>query len=104
MSEPMASILNITEIERRRVELKLTQDAAAQAGGFSHRQQWNAIEGGRKDTITLETLARLATALKCKPAELLLDKASGKGVTVTAAPSKRKPATAKPRRRALAKA
>lgn len=65
------SILNIEEIERRREALKLTQGQAAERAGFTHRQQWNNIASGRKATITLETLQRVAAALECSPRDLL---------------------------------
>jgi transcriptional regulator with XRE-family HTH domain len=49
----------------------LTQDQAARLAGIGDRTRWNAIESGRKKSITVATLERIARALKVKPAELL---------------------------------
>lgn len=70
-------ILNADEVRRRRLELGLTQEEAAFRAGLSAksgpagRSKWNDIEAGRRENLTLETLERIARALKCKPSDLL---------------------------------
>jgi DNA-binding Xre family transcriptional regulator len=41
------------------------------AAGMASRQHWYAIESGRKQNVTIETLYRIAKVLKVKPADLL---------------------------------
>jgi hypothetical protein len=51
-------------------------EQAAEAAGFgaegsNRRQYWYMLESGRRQNVTLETVARMATALKCKPKDIL---------------------------------
>jgi transcriptional regulator with XRE-family HTH domain len=65
------TLLDIARVKARREELGLTQEAAALAAGFNGRRSWNNIETGGRTAVTLATLAKLATALKLSPRELL---------------------------------
>lgn len=73
----MQSLLNWEIIKALREAIvidgkPMTQETAAARAGFNTRQRWNAIESGRKPQINLDTLGRLAVALECEPAKLLL--------------------------------
>ncbi len=60
------------KIKSLRVKLGLSQQQAADAAGMGGgRQQWGDLELGRK-TPTLDTLARVASALGVEPADLLV--------------------------------
>lgn len=63
-------ILDIDKIRTAREKLGLSQASAADEAGVT-RQRWNDIEGGRKPNIQLETLEKVAKALKVKPKDLL---------------------------------
>lgn len=65
-------MLDTGKMKELREDLKLTQEQAAQAAGMSSKQQWYDIESGRKDNVSLETLAKIGRALNVDPAELLL--------------------------------
>lgn len=56
-------------VRRRRLALALTQEAFAERAGLDPRF-FRFIEQGVKD-ISMSSLVRLATALECRPAELL---------------------------------
>ena len=49
----------------------VTQEQAANRAGLNSRQDWNGIESGRRESITLIILARVAKALGVKAKELL---------------------------------
>lgn len=64
--------LNVTcahRVRELRERLGLSQDELAHRAGL-HRTYIGAIERNERN-ITLRTLARLAIALKCRPADLL---------------------------------
>ena len=65
-------MLDSEEVERRRKDLDLTQEAAAGRAGLSGgRQHWSDIVAGRRKNITLDTLDKLAKALECSPKDLV---------------------------------
>lgn len=65
-------MLDCGKVRRLRESLGLNQvQAAALAGLKAGRQQWNDIESGRRANIQLDTLGRIAEALKVDPSELL---------------------------------
>jgi transcriptional regulator with XRE-family HTH domain len=64
-------MLDTDKISRLRARLKLTQADAAKAAGFQTGQAWSEIERGKQPNIGLETLEKIAKALKVKPKELL---------------------------------
>jgi len=61
-------------VKIRRVELGVTQEEVADSAGFS-RRFLSGVEQGSK-VASLKSIDRLATALRCKPSELLV-KAEG---------------------------
>ncbi len=63
--------LDTEKIRQLREELKLSQEDAAQRAGLSNRQHWHQIESGGKPNVTLETLERIAKALKTTPCDLI---------------------------------
>jgi transcriptional regulator with XRE-family HTH domain len=70
----MPELLNPAAIKARRESLDMTMDDAAAAAGFkgkARRQVWYQIESGTRTNITLDTLARIAKALKVSPCDLL---------------------------------
>jgi transcriptional regulator with XRE-family HTH domain len=67
----MAEHLDLPKLKERREKLGLTMQQAADAAGLESRQHWYMIESGRKANVTLETLAKLAEALRCKSRDLL---------------------------------
>jgi transcriptional regulator with XRE-family HTH domain len=56
-------------VRRRRAELGLTQEQLGEAAGISYRYL-QEVEQGRKN-VTVETLVRLARALRVRPSLLL---------------------------------
>jgi transcriptional regulator with XRE-family HTH domain len=56
-------------VRRRRAELGLTQEQLGEAAGISYRYLQD-IERGRKN-ITVETLVRMARALRARPFEFM---------------------------------
>ena len=73
----MPNLLNLAEIKKRRQVLGLTLTQAAIDAGWKDkgRTTWHDIEVGRRQNITLETLAGMAKALKCSIHDLLVKKA-----------------------------
>jgi transcriptional regulator with XRE-family HTH domain len=70
-----ADILDRAELRRRRNELDLTQQQVADRAGMTGgKAQVSDIETGRSGGVTLDTLARLAAALDCEPADLLISR------------------------------
>jgi DNA-binding Xre family transcriptional regulator len=71
------NLLNLVEIKARRQALGLTLTQAAIAAGWKDkgRTTWHDIEVGRRQNITLDTLAAMATALRCSFHDLLVKKA-----------------------------
>lgn len=68
----MARMFDAECAERRRLELGLTQEKAAERAGLAGgRQKWNDIVSGRKANLTLRTLDRIARALRCSPKDLV---------------------------------
>ena len=64
------------ELDRERMRalrkaFGLNQTDAAKRAGFNGVQQWSDIERGHRPNVTLDTLAKIATALGCTSAELL---------------------------------
>jgi transcriptional regulator with XRE-family HTH domain len=64
-------MLNIEKMKSLREKKGLSQQEAAELAGLKDRQRWNDIESGRKSTITLATLDKIAAALGCKAVELI---------------------------------
>jgi transcriptional regulator with XRE-family HTH domain len=64
-------MLDFEKMKTLREKLKLSQQQAADLAGLTGRQQWNDIESGRRATITLATLDKIAAALGCKAKDLL---------------------------------
>ena len=59
------------KMRRLREKLELTQEQAAAKAGLTSRQQWNDIESGRRASITITTLEKIAAALGVKAKDLL---------------------------------
>jgi transcriptional regulator with XRE-family HTH domain len=75
MVETVESPLMGQELDREKMRtlrkaLDLNQTDAAKRAGFGV-QQWSDIERGHKPNVTLDTLARIATALGVTSADLL---------------------------------
>lgn len=70
-------MLDTAKVKQLRKALKLNQETAAELAGLTGRSQWNDIESGRRSNITLDTLGKVAGALKVEPAELLLKRKRG---------------------------
>ena len=70
----MPNLLNLVEIKKRRQALGLTLTQAAIAAGWKDkgRTTWHDIEVGRRQNITLDTLAAMAAALRCSIHDLLV--------------------------------
>lgn len=68
-----ALVLDTKAMKARRTKLGLTMQQAAEAAGLGSKQAWNNIENGGKTNVELDTLGRIATALKCKPKDLLTE-------------------------------
>ena len=66
-----AAMLDTKKIKKLRRSLGLTQQEAADGAQIKSRQRWNEIESGTNTNVTLETLGRIAKALKCKPIDLI---------------------------------
>lgn len=65
-------ILDRSKMRELRKALGLTQQQAAERAGMTGgKAQWSDVETGRSGGITLDTLARIAAALECEPADLL---------------------------------
>src|SRR5688500_6862844 len=65
-------ILDTDKVRELRTALGLTQAEAGKRAGFKGRQQWNNVETGDGNSLTLGTLAKIAGALDVEPADLLL--------------------------------
>jgi DNA-binding Xre family transcriptional regulator len=81
-SSLMGQQLDRGKMRELRKALGLKQsEAAARAGFGGGLQQWSDIERGHRPNVTLDTLAKIATALGCTSADLLtpVAKKSGKG-------------------------
>ena len=63
--------MDSAKIRSLRLELNLTQAAAAERAGLASAQKWNDIENGRRTNLTIETLERVAAALGVKAKDLL---------------------------------
>jgi len=65
-------MLDTKKLQALREKLGLSQQQAADAAGMKGgRQQWSSIESGRRSSITLATLDKIAAALKCKAKDLI---------------------------------
>ena len=64
-------ILNHERIGELRKARGLTQEEAAKLAGLGTRARWNDVEQGRRTNITMETLEKIAKALKVEPSDLL---------------------------------
>ena len=68
----MGQELDREKMRERRKALGLNQtDASLAAGLLGGASAWSDIENGRRANVTLETLAKIATALECTSQELL---------------------------------
>jgi DNA-binding XRE family transcriptional regulator len=65
------AMLDIGKLKALRAKLGLTQEQAAKRAGLKSAQHWAGIESGVKANVTVETLGKLAKALKCNQCELL---------------------------------
>ena len=79
-SAPMGQELNRNKMRELRTRLGLTQTEAAAAAGFpGGASQWSDVENGRRANVTLDTLDRIAAALRCDARDLITPKGKGKG-------------------------
>ena len=68
----MAQELDRVKMRDRRKSLGINQTEAAIRAGFpGGASQWSDVENGRRSNVTLETLAKIATALECTSQDLL---------------------------------
>jgi transcriptional regulator with XRE-family HTH domain len=75
----MGQELDREKMKARRKALGFNQGEAADAAGFAGGvSQWSDIETGRKANVTLDTLARIATALQCDARDLITPPAKPK--------------------------
>lgn len=63
--------LDTDKIKRLREAAGLTQEEAAKRAGLRSRQHWYKIETDDGANVTLETLEKVARALKTKAKELI---------------------------------
>ena len=59
------------KIKALREALGLSQDEAAQKAGMGSRQNWNSVESGRRDNMTIASLEAIAKVLGVKAKDLL---------------------------------
>jgi transcriptional regulator with XRE-family HTH domain len=72
-------LLDTEKMKALRLAKGLSQHAAAALAGLrGGRSRWADIETGTRPNITLETLASIAAALECDPADLLATKPPAK--------------------------
>jgi transcriptional regulator with XRE-family HTH domain len=64
------SVVNTTEIKRRREAMGMTWQQAADKAGWPV-QRWGDVEGGRHDDPRISTMEAVATVLRCKVDDLL---------------------------------
>jgi transcriptional regulator with XRE-family HTH domain len=64
-------MLDCAKMKALREKLELTQEEAAKKAGLKDRMRWNAIESGRRASISLATLDKIAKALGVKAKDLL---------------------------------
>lgn len=64
-------MLDTKKMEARRKALGLSQEEAATRAGLATRQQWSAIVRGHRANVTMETLDKIAGALKCDSRDLV---------------------------------
>lgn len=69
---PFMGLLNTSRMRELRESLDLSQEEAARRAGVKGRARWSNIESGKRDNITLKMLERIAAALECEPADLLV--------------------------------
>jgi transcriptional regulator with XRE-family HTH domain len=67
----MSALIDFGKIKERRLAMDLTMEEAAKRAKLKSRQQWSDIESGRRPNMTIETLGRVASALKLQPKDLL---------------------------------
>lgn len=70
-------MLDFEKIRILRKKLGLNQEDAAKLAGLGSKGRWADIETGERANVRLDTLGKIATALKVEPAELLLKKKRG---------------------------
>lgn len=66
------SFVNWEKVKSMRNEMGLTLRQVAEISGLG-LHQWGNLEAGQVKNPTIETLSRIAKALKCSVGELLLD-------------------------------
>jgi transcriptional regulator with XRE-family HTH domain len=64
-------MIDIEKIKALREKLGLSQAEAAEKAGMNGRQDWSAIETGRRPGITVATLEKIASALGVRAKDLL---------------------------------
>jgi transcriptional regulator with XRE-family HTH domain len=64
-------MLDVKKIQSLREKAGMSQAEAARKAGLTGRQHWHDIESGRKASMTLTTLDKIAKALGVKAKELL---------------------------------
>ena len=75
----MPQELDRQKMRARRRELNITQAQAAELAGIpGGASAWSDIEAGRRGNVTLETLARIASALECDARDLITDPPAAK--------------------------
>jgi transcriptional regulator with XRE-family HTH domain len=79
LMNPTTGMLNIRKMEERRKALSMSQHEAALRAGLAGRQAWNNIVSGRRSNITLDTLQKIAEALKYDPRKLITMCRGGRG-------------------------
>lgn len=66
------AVLNKLKIKELREARGLKMIEAAKLAGITSAQKWNDLENGKKrQNVTLETLTKLARALKCSVTDLI---------------------------------
>ena len=71
-SPDMGQELDREKMKSLRIAADLSQGAAAAAAEITGGAgQWSDIENGRKANVTLETLSKIAAALKCDARDLI---------------------------------
>lgn len=70
-------MLDYEKIRTLREKLGLNQEEAAKLAGLGSKSRWSDIETGERANVRLDTLGKIAAALKVEPADLLLKKKRG---------------------------
>jgi transcriptional regulator with XRE-family HTH domain len=75
----MGQELDVDKIRERRKSFGLSQTEAAEKAGIpGGAAAWHDIESGRRVNVKIETLVKIATALKCDARDLITAPAKSK--------------------------